>query len=122
MDVATKKHRYGKERTQTFSLSGMNYRVSEKGQKEMSEKTPIMVALIREPNNQHDENAISVHLETYRRGMHIGYVPRGVASVLAPLMDSGDLLVSSAWLTKVNPKAHEGELLVTLRKKLHPNS
>lgn len=41
--------------------------------------------LEREPNNQYDPNAISVHIFQ----QCLGYCPRGVAAELAPLMDAG---------------------------------
>jgi len=43
-------------------------------------------ALVREPNNPHDPNAIRVALAGI---VFLGYVPRDVAKELAPLMDEG---------------------------------
>jgi HIRAN domain len=42
-------------------------------------------ALVREPDNSFDPNAIRVQVGEYL----LGYVPRGHAAELAPLMDSG---------------------------------
>jgi hypothetical protein len=42
-------------------------------------------ALVREPNNLHDPNAIRVEVGEYL----LGYVPKEHAADLAPLMDSG---------------------------------
>lgn len=42
-------------------------------------------ALVREPNNPHDPNAIRVELV----GLYLGYVPRHIAKDLAPQMDAG---------------------------------
>ena len=43
-------------------------------------------ALVREPNNPHDRNAVRVSLF----GIHdMGYLPRNQAARLAPLMDDG---------------------------------
>lgn len=43
-------------------------------------------AIIREPDNQYDPNAVRVSLF----GMfHVGYLPRELAAQIAPLMDSG---------------------------------
>ena len=42
-------------------------------------------ALVREPYNPHDPNAIRVELA----GLYLGYVPRYVAKDLAPQMDAG---------------------------------
>lgn len=45
-----------------------------------------MVTLVREPNNQHDGNAIAVETESFGR---LGYIKRYVAKILAPIMDNG---------------------------------
>lgn len=45
-----------------------------------------MVTLIREPNNQHDENAIAAETESFGR---LGYIKRSVAKILAPIIDDG---------------------------------
>jgi hypothetical protein len=42
-------------------------------------------ALVREPNNFYDKNAIRVEVGEYL----LGYIPRGHAKDLAPLMDEG---------------------------------
>ena len=42
-------------------------------------------ALVREPDNPHDPNAIRVELA----GLYLGYVPRDIAKDLAPQMDAG---------------------------------
>ena len=42
-------------------------------------------ALVREPNNPHDPNAIRVEIG----GLYLGYVPRHIAKDLAPQMDAG---------------------------------
>ena len=43
-------------------------------------------ALIREPDNPHDPNAIRVSLGGV---WHMGYIPSGLAAELAPIMDAG---------------------------------
>ena len=50
----------------------------------------ILVTLRREPHNSHDSNAIAVYAAlTNHRVFFIGYLPKAVASVLAPLFDKG---------------------------------
>ena len=50
----------------------------------------ISVTLRREPHNSHDSNAIAVYAAlTNHRVFFIGYLPRAIASVLAPLFDKG---------------------------------
>lgn len=44
-------------------------------------KTPILLQLVREPNNPYDSNAIKVG--------EIGYLSKDIARDLAPLMDKG---------------------------------
>ena len=43
-------------------------------------------ALVREPDNQHDSNAIRVALFGE---FFMGYIPKDIARELAPMMDSG---------------------------------
>jgi len=51
---------------------------------------PIPVRLIRNPENEYDENAIEVHVPVLGRyGTMIGHVPRELAARLAPRMDGG---------------------------------
>ncbi|MDE7279759.1 MAG: HIRAN domain-containing protein [Oscillospiraceae bacterium] len=48
----------------------------------------ISVKLKREPRNAHDSNAVAVYAALRdNRVFFIGYLPRAVAAVLAPLMD-----------------------------------
>jgi hypothetical protein len=42
--------------------------------------------LVREPNNEHDSNAVAVYSET----MHIGYIPRGVKRDVADAIMRAD--------------------------------
>lgn len=50
------------------------------------------VRLAREPDNEHDPNAIAIYADRARRKS--GYVPRGAAKRLAKLIDSGADLVA----------------------------
>lgn len=47
--------------------------------------------LVREPNNEHDENAIRVDVN----GSTIGHIPRLIAIVLAPKIDGGEKWVAA---------------------------
>lgn len=47
----------------------------------------IAAVLIRDPDNQHDRNAVQVHVPAIGR---IGSLPRSVAARVAPSMDDGD--------------------------------
>jgi hypothetical protein len=44
--------------------------------------------LRRDPDNEHDPNAISVHLAV---GKQLGWVPRALAEEIAPALDAGDV-------------------------------
>ena len=48
----------------------------------------ISVKLKREPHNSHDSNAVAVYAALRdNRVFFIGYLPKAIASILAPLMD-----------------------------------
>lgn len=51
----------------------------------------LSITLEREPNNQYDNNAIGivVHIKPINRRTLIGYVPNGLATELAKVLDSG---------------------------------
>ena len=44
-----------------------------------------VLALVREPDNEHDDDAIAVHCD----GKRVGYIPRRHNTVLARLLDAG---------------------------------
>ena len=45
-----------------------------------------VLELRRDPDNEHDPNAIAVHVAG---GEHVGWVPREIAAALAPELDAG---------------------------------
>jgi hypothetical protein len=49
------------------------------------EQAPVDLTLVRESDNAHDLNAISVELE----GRHLGRIPADIALFLAPQLDQG---------------------------------
>ena len=51
----------------------------------------MQAELVRDPENRFDRNAIQivVHLRSINRKTVIGYVPRGLATGLAAVMDAG---------------------------------
>ncbi|TVU37539.1 hypothetical protein EJB05_10858, partial [Eragrostis curvula] len=60
------------------------------------------VGLVREPLNEYDGNAIKV---VNRHTVHVGYIERSVAAVLAPLMDSHLLAAVHGIVPKAYAKA-----------------
>jgi hypothetical protein len=66
-------------------------------------------ALVREPENPHDPNAIRVALFGK---IFMGYVPKEIAKDLAPLMDSGRQFM--AFFVKLNLPLYEGSVGLTV--------
>jgi hypothetical protein len=66
----------------------------------------LPVVLIRNPHNEHDANAIEVHVPVLGRNGMIGHVPRALAAKLAPSMDRGDVWESRLKSVLVDPE-HE---------------
>ena len=55
----------------------------------------VNVALEREAGNAHDPNAVKVNVSVADgRAYHLGYIPKDLAAVLAPLLDKGMELVA----------------------------
>jgi len=55
----------------------------------------VNVSLVREANNEHDTNAIAVNVSVGSGAAYnLGYIPKELAVVLAPLIDKGLQLVS----------------------------
>lgn len=71
-------------------VKGTSRRQSELEQLAALDPSEISVQLKREHHNSHDSNAIAVYAAlTNHRVFFIGYLPRAIASVLAPLFDKG---------------------------------
>lgn len=98
---------------------GMQYRVTPSTRGMMKSRIekdgPMELLLIREHDNTADANAIKcvIRRGAYK-GLHVGYLPRGVASVYAPALDKGKRLVRDAWLTSVDPDVGHGGVLINL--------
>lgn len=60
----------------------------------------------REPDNQYDANAVSVHIFQQK----LGHFPRGFAAEVAPLMDAGKKLI--AWKSRDPRFAGTGVMVV----------
>jgi len=67
-------------------LSGVSFRNAQENIRRWGNKDIGNYALIREPDNKYDSNAIQVSLFGK---FFMGYVPKHIASKLAPLMDAG---------------------------------
>jgi hypothetical protein len=67
------------------NLAGVTYRDAQENIKRFGCRDIGSFALVREPENSHDPNAIRVEVA----GFFLGYIPKDVAKSLAPLMDAG---------------------------------
>lgn len=102
---------------QTFEIAGVLHRANPGTLLEMHELTPLKAELRREPDNEYDRNAIAVYLdERPWKGFHLGYLPRTVAEVVAPRMDSGKITVSESYVMVLDPEAGDYEIEVKFRK------
>lgn len=71
-------------------IKGTSRRQSELEKLSALNPSEIRVQLKREPHNSHDSNAIAVYaVSSGRHAFFAGYLPKAVASVLAPLFDKG---------------------------------
>ena len=69
-----------------IKLAGVSFGDTQNNIKQFGCKDTGFYALIREPENQHDSNAIAVSLVGV---WHMGYIPSALAKNLALLMDAG---------------------------------
>ena len=72
-------------KTITTRLAGVTYDDAQANIKIFGSKEIGSFALVREPDNPHDKNAIRVELA----GKKLGYIPKAIARDLAPEMDTG---------------------------------
>lgn len=70
----------------TIKVKGVTFRDAQRNIKTFGCKDIGSYALVREPDNPYDPNAIRVALAGI---VFMGYVPKDVARELAPLMDEG---------------------------------
>jgi hypothetical protein len=69
-------------------LTGVTIGDGQKNINEFSKGKMGACDLVREPQNPHDPNAIRVETD----GHYLGYIPKGLAEKIAPLMDNGTQL------------------------------
>lgn len=51
------------------------------------------ITLVREPNNAYDKNAIAIFAND---NLHVGYIPKQYATLLAPMIDEGRKFTAKA--------------------------
>lgn len=111
-----------------LDVVGIQHRVTMSTRNMMIDHLPTTVALVREPENRHDENAIKVVVNEKGNpyhGLHIGYLRAAVASVWAEHMDfenqwpshseQTNFIIVGAWLTEIRARDGEGTLIVKLK-------
>lgn len=87
-----------------FNVRGVSYH--EAGHRAADTRPGRPAYLRREPDNQHDPNAVAVYgvADTGRR-RKIGYVNKGLARSVAKRMDSGERI--SAWFMRGDPPGQD---------------
>jgi hypothetical protein len=65
---------------------------------------PLPIVLIRNPDNEYDENAIEVHVPALGRHGMIGHIPRELAERLAPQIDAGEEWAAEIVAVLVSPE------------------
>lgn len=114
-----------------LTVVGIQHRVTMSTRRMMIDHLPITVALVREPENAHDEDAIKVVVNEkgnpYNK-LHIGYVKATEAAVWAEHLDWAiyceetetrpDFILVGAWLTELRPQDGEGTLLVKVKARV----
>ena len=79
-------------------VKGTSHRQSELEQLAGVNPADITVTLKREPRNRRDGNAIAVYaVLSNRRAYFVGYLPKAVSCVLAPLFDKGKTVAGKAF-------------------------
>ncbi len=71
-------------------IAGLHHHVMKDHIRSMEEGDAV--ELVREPENSHDENAIRV--DDGQTSEKLGYVPKSISRVLAPLIDGGYRVVA----------------------------
>lgn len=67
-------------------VAGFRYHAGERAWPRMHQGDPV--ALVREPDNPHDDKAVAV----FWQGAKLGYIPRADNTVIANLLDQGALV------------------------------
>jgi len=115
----------------TFDVVGLDHRLIKDTQrtlKKLVATAPVICQLRREPGNIHDKNAIRVIVNDSRlrenypkvfgsNKLHIGYLRRDTAKVLAPGMDKRRVKVTGCLLTQVNVDHGWGRVNVRFSKR-----
>ncbi len=94
----------------TIKLAGVTFGDAQNNIKLFGCRDILTYALIREPDNPHDPNAIRV---TLIDKWFMGYIPKHIAKDLAPLMDVGINLV--AYFVCLNESPYQDTVGMTVK-------
>lgn len=99
---------------------GLQFRWKLSGRETLARAVPFKIELVREHDNDYDENAIAVRIAsdfklTKLRSKQLGYLRREVAALLAPKMDAGTLQVVKLWVTEIDAKAGDATVQARFR-------
>lgn len=106
--------------TAELTVVGLQFRWKKSGREMLAQNVPIPVALEREPDNPADPNAVKVVIMgdyklTRLRGVHLGYLRRNIAELLAPKLDAGTIESVKLWVTEVEPDSGDATLQARFR-------
>ena len=107
-------------RTIDLSVVGIQHRVTMSTREMIAKRIdlhgPVEVELQREPDNEYDRNAIRVVIDAGPyKNLHIGYVPRLAAEILAPALDKGSAEFGMAILTSLDARDGDGEIRARIK-------
>jgi hypothetical protein len=88
-----------------LTILGLKFRHKKDAREQLASQLrakPLKVDLWREPDNKYDENAVMiVGAEDEWDGVHLGYLGRETAAILAPRFDAGTLATIEAELVNL---------------------
>lgn len=102
----------------TTRLSGVIFGDAQKNIKTFGCKDIGTYALVREPENPHDPNAIRVEVGGY----FMGYIPKQIAQTLAPMMDDGRTFIAELVRRNESPRFKRVGLTVRIVETAKPDS
>jgi hypothetical protein len=82
-----------KPKMQHYTIVGIQYRMPKDTRRMLSKHVPFSVYFRRDKKNEYDPNAIAVFVADGipYKGMHLGYLRKEVAGVIAPKVDAGQI-------------------------------
>lgn len=100
-----------------FDVVGIGYRVTPATQEEMQKLEPLTAEIVRDEDNEQDENALKVVItEKPWEGFHIGFLRRQVAAEFAPLIDAGKLTLTHVLVSDFDLKAGKATAFLKVKR------